>query len=208
MNNMNSLREIKDRIDSLNTIGKNPYKRILMEKEKQNLSYDYLAEQLGEYIPADTLKKQLTKGKYIDPTLVKQLYGILGIQDELDNNEAVAIYHYTENRPSDAGRPSNMDKVKRQNLYNEAQKRKSAPDKGEYSIDELLLNWAEHGDESEYQEIKYLEEEHLKEIDFLKRVLILYREFPQELEELLSDFVFEDADFEKLNHIEISIYEQ
>ena len=176
MKNIKSLREIKTRMDELSEVSevkKNPYKRILMEKEKQNISYEDLAKQLV-CVSAESLKKQLTKGKIANPDLVKELYDILDIQDEFDNNEALAVYHYMENRPSDAGRPSKADRAKRQDLYDEAQQRKSDYDKGEYSIDELLLNYADNSEEAEYFEMKMLEREPLEEVEFLKKALLIY----------------------------------
>lgn len=204
MNTMNSLRKIRDRVNDLKDIGKNPYRRILMEKEKQNVTYDYLVENLDDKnMSVELLKKNLTKGKFFDPALVEQLYKILGIHSEFDNNEAVAIYHYTKTRPSNVGRPSNSDKANRQILYNKAQQRKSNHDKGEYSIDELLLNFADNSDEAEHYELECF----AKEIDFLKRALLIYREFPQAFDDLFSTITFDEQDEEKLKRLEIEIHE-
>lgn len=144
--NLNSLRRIVNRIDELSATGKNPYKWIQMEREKQNITYAQLAEKI-EGLEPDTLRKILTNGKRIDDDLVKKLNTILGIQDELDNGEVVAVYHYEKNRPVHVGKTSKDEKEKQQKLYDEAQTKKSHPEKDEYSIDELLLNFADNSDE-------------------------------------------------------------
>lgn len=91
--NLNSLRSIVNRIDELRETGKNPYKQIQMEREKQNITYAQLAEKI-EGLEPDTLRKILTNGKRIDYDLVQKLNAILGIQDVIDNSEAIAVYHY------------------------------------------------------------------------------------------------------------------
>lgn len=151
MEKLNSIRKIKERVDNLEKIGKNPYKRILMEKEKQGVTYEELAEKV-EGLESDALRKMLTNGTRVDYDIVKRLNEALGIQEELDNNEAVAVYHYTQNRPAHVGRVSNEDKLEKQKLYVDAQQRKSERDKGEYSIDELLLDWKDRSDADEYCE--------------------------------------------------------
>lgn len=143
-------------------------------------------------------------GRKIDPELLKELYAVLGIQNELDNNEAVAVYHYIKNKIAHAGQPSEVDRAEQQKLYNEAQQRKSDPDKGEYSIDELLLNFADNAEKSEYYE---LEKEHLSEIKFFKRALLIYREFPHAFDDLFSTIPFKEQDEEKLKRLEIEIRE-
>lgn len=198
--NQTSLRGIMNRVKELKDTGKNPYRRILMEKEKQNLSYEDLVVELNGVEP-DTLGKMLKTGQKIDEDIVQELYRVLNIQGELDNNEAVAVHHYIKNRPSDSGRPSKDDLDKRQKLYDEAHQRKSNPDKGEYSVDELLLNWADMDD----PEIESSMDDTYDEIGLLKRVLILNRQFPELFEELISNFEFEKAELEQMEHMEISI---
>ena len=208
INNLCSLKYITNRIDELEKIGKYAYNRVLMEKEKQKLTYDDLSKMLqvsfGIKIDSENLRKKLNSGRKIDPELLKELYAVLGIQNELDNNEAVAVYHYTKNKTTHIGQPSEVDRAEQQKLYNEAQQRKSDPDKGEYSIDELFLNFADSGEESEYYE---LEKEHLREINFLKRALLIYREFPQAFDDLFSTITFEEQDEEKLKRLEIEFHE-
>lgn len=208
--NQTSLRGIMNRVKDLKDTGKNPYKRILMEKEKQNLSYEDLAEKLSGVEP-DTLRKMLKTGQRIDEDIVQELYRVLGIQGELDNNEAVAVHHYIKNRPSDSGRPSKDDLDKRQKLYDEAHQRKSNPDKGEYSIDALLLDWSDM-DDAEIESLtddpeieNSTDDGTYDEIGLLKRVLILNRQFPELFEELISNFEFEKAELEEMEHMEISI---
>ena len=300
---LNSIRGIMERVKDLKDIGTNPYKRILMEKEKRNLSYKDLAKELSGVEP-DTLSKMLTADKdrpridkaiaqklydvleiqaeldkdsykrilakknekklsyddlaknlsgvkpddlkkiltaerhqRIDEDIVQKLYDVLGIQGELDNNEAVAVLHYIKNRPSDSGRPSKDDLDKRQKLYDEAHQRKSNPDKGEYSIDELLLDWSDMDDAeiesltddpeiesltddpeiesltddpeieslTDDPEIESSMDDTYDEIGLLKRVLILNRQFPELFEELISNFEFEKAELEEMEHMEISI---
>lgn len=204
--NLNSLRSIVNRIDELRETGKNPYKQIQMEREKQNITYAQLAEKI-EGLEPDTLRKILTNGKRIDYDLVQKLNAILGIQDVIDNSEAIAVYHYEKNRPAHVGKPSKDEKEEQQKLYDEAQRKKSNPEKGEYSMDELLLDFADNSDEWEYNELIHLDNERRKEIDFLKRALLIYREFPQAFDELFSTITFEEQDEENLKCLEIEIRE-
>lgn len=74
-------------------------------------------------------------------------------------------------------------------------------------MDELLLDFADNSDEWEYNELIHLDNERRKEIDFLKRALLIYREFPQAFDELFSTITFEEQDEENLKCLEIEIRE-
>lgn len=212
MKNTKSIREMAQLIK----IGKYPYNRILMEKEKRGLTYNELRDELkkksGIEISAENLKKKLTSGRKPDPDLVEDLNSILDIKGEISNEEASAIYYYMMNRPQFKGFKSinNISDFKEEQnkVYDEILQRKSDFDKGEYNIDKLILDGLDYADEEEYFEMELAEKERLEEIDFLKRVLLIYREIPQLFDEILSVFNFEDEDEEKLKNIEIEIHEQ
>lgn len=205
LNQLNSLRKIRERIDNLEEIGTNPYKRILMEKEKQNLSYFDLSKKLeskGIEIDYQDLRKKLTSGKRYDSQLITTLNEILHLEGEINNNDAVAIYHYIKNRDSNAGKPSKAKKDKRQVLYNDALSRKSDPDNGAYSIDELLLDYANREEEEFIEENDYFNETRI-----LKQILLIYRKYPQVINDLLNDITFDKEDEDIFSHIEIEINE-
>lgn len=215
---LDSLKHILKRIDEINETGKNPYIRIQMEREKQNITYERLAEEVEDIkdnndikdikdTELDNLRKILTNGKRIKPKLVEILNDILGIQDELDNGGVVAVYHYEKNRPVHVGKPSKDKKEKQQKLYDEAQKEKSNPEKGVYNIDELLLNFVDNSDEWDYYEREMIQKKYLEEVEFLKKALLIYREIPQLFDEIFSVISFEEEDEEKLKALQIEIRE-
>lgn len=195
-------------IAEIRKIGYDPYNRIIMEKEKQGFTYERLRDILknGKYhykISTESLKKALTAGRKLDIYLVKMLNDILGIQDEIDDEEALAIYHYIKNRPKFDGYPTKATKDKQQEMFDVAHRIKNNP----CYINRLLLESMNNAEREEADELERLDNERRKEIDFLKHALLIYREFPQAFDDLFSTIIFEEQDEENLKRLEIEIRE-
>lgn len=187
-------------IAEIRKIGYHPYNRIIMEKEKKNFTYKELRTILKQKykfpIDAENLKKKLTGGRKPDPILVMYLNEILGIQGEIDNEEAAVIYYYIKNRPKFESFPTKCKKEEQQEVYDLAYQLKHP-----CYIYKLVLDYLDNVEKEEADELEQTES------NLLKSALLIYREFPQVFDELFNTVIFEEEDREKLKRLEIKIRE-
>ncbi len=195
-------------IAEIRKIGCNPYNRIIMEKEKQDFTYKKLCKILSEEfnytIAEESLKKTLTCGRKLDSYLVNMLNEILGIRGEIDNEEALAIYHYIKHRPKFDGYPTKDKKEKQQEMFDVAHHIKNDP----CYINKLLLESMDNAEREDADELERLHKKRREEIEFLKRALLIYRKSPHAFDKPFSTTTLTEQDEEKLKCLEIEIHEQ
>ena len=180
---------------------------ILMEKERQGLSYTDLAmklkkhntdtsRQLGENILtiSEKIKLALNDKMHLEG-LFEDLCKVLEIEDSLPNR--IKTYRYENQCGIDkrkAGRISKQEINKRAEIANKIRNDIDTIDyeEGEISIEEAILN----GTSDVFYEGEWIDrvtyDELVEEKVIIEKILLIQKEYPDKLEEFLSQFNFTD----------------
>jgi hypothetical protein len=188
--------------------------RIIMEKEQKGLSYKDLCNELQKLdakmysdFSEDKLRKNLG-GKKPDMQLILDLCIILEIEDNNTNLlEAIATYRYFLNKEEvGRGRTSQKEidnrKERYKKIYDEL--KLSDGDSLEKTIYNVFSTKEKHsynGIECDWEMYREFMEEDIKK-EMLKKILVINEYCPDEVEEFIDTFVFDDecnAELEKLD---------
>lgn len=191
--------------------------RIKMEKEYQGLSYIDLERKLKDlnfdryetYFEEDIRKK--LEAKNPEPQLIEDLCKVLNIEDKNENiSEAVATYKYYLNEDrATKGRISKQAIREKKENYEKIHKELelSSGDSLEKTIYETFRDeetYSFNGIECDWDlYCEFKEDDEKKEL--IKKILVIYEYFPNEIYEFVDNFEFDDECNDKLKKIDVEI---
>lgn len=180
--------------------------RIIMEKERKGLTYAALSNLIDSTTYDEPYIRKALETKKVDETLASQLCKELGIDmQDKQLDETVMAYRYHKVRKTSVGRMSNAEISKRQKLYAELRNDLKANDG--YSTEKAILeNLSEryyyNGIECEWDMYCELMERDIK-VELLKKIVLISELFPEEIEDFMSRFKFDDEDMKELEKISV-----
>ena len=204
------IRELDKRFKEAEKAIGSPRYKILMEKDNKKFSYEKLLEKLFEINPdvygtydAHTIRKKL-QAKKVDPQLIGDLKLVLQIKDDENYSHDIAAYRYYKQV---AGLKSHSQEKKAEilsRICDEIDKSKDG-EIGAIIYDSFRpQKYMYNGiicDSEMYDE--FMEKEIL--LDKLKKIILIDGCFPEEVENFLARFEFNEDENEELEKINVRI---
>lgn len=191
--------------------------RIIMEKENKGLSNVYLLDKLlkfnhdkyEKYVP-DDIRKRL-ESKKPNAQLVEDLCNILEIDNDNESLlEVVASYRYHLNKDKIyKGRTSKKEIEKRRERYEKIHDELELSDgnsleKTIYEVFSTNEKYSYNGIECDWETYsEYMNEDIKKEM--LKKILVINQYYPEEVDDFLDRFGFDDECNAKLEKLDVKI---